>query len=241
MESGRDPCPWRILDDVGGAFAMGAVGGSVWHGVKGFRNSPRGQALVGSVASVRARAPVLGGNFAVWGGLFASFDCTLAYLRQKEDSWNSIMSGAATGGVLAMRAGPKAAGRNALVGGVLLAVIEGFGIMINKAFAPGVPSAEEMAKMDPNSPETLAPPVPFMSGSISDMLGGGGGGFSGQGESGTADNPQSSDAGFDTDMYSNAPKDSLLDDPYASGKAAAEPEAASPGLLGRVAGFFGSS
>lgn len=33
--------PWVILNDFGGAFAMGAVGGGIWHGIKGARNSPR--------------------------------------------------------------------------------------------------------------------------------------------------------------------------------------------------------
>lgn len=37
----RDPCPYVILNDFGGAFAMGAIGGTVWHGIKGSRNSPR--------------------------------------------------------------------------------------------------------------------------------------------------------------------------------------------------------
>jgi len=32
--------PWRIVDDCGGAFAMGAIGGSVFHSIKGFRNAP---------------------------------------------------------------------------------------------------------------------------------------------------------------------------------------------------------
>ena len=32
--------PWRIIDDCGGAFAMGAIGGSVFHSIKGFRNAP---------------------------------------------------------------------------------------------------------------------------------------------------------------------------------------------------------
>ena len=27
----RDPCPHRIFDDIGGAFAMGAIGGGVWN------------------------------------------------------------------------------------------------------------------------------------------------------------------------------------------------------------------
>lgn len=71
----------------------------------------------------------------MWGGLFAVCDCSLVAIRHKEDPWNSIMSGAATGGILALRAGPKTAAKNALVGGVLLALIEGLGIAISKMFA----------------------------------------------------------------------------------------------------------
>lgn len=40
MESGRDPCPYRVLDDTGVAFSMGLLGGSVFHAIKGSRNSP---------------------------------------------------------------------------------------------------------------------------------------------------------------------------------------------------------
>lgn len=40
------------------------------------------------------------------------------------------MSGAATGGILAARAGLKAAGKSALVGGVILAAIEGLNILV---------------------------------------------------------------------------------------------------------------
>jgi len=36
----RDPCPKRIWNDSGAGFAMGAIGGSMFHGIKGFRNSP---------------------------------------------------------------------------------------------------------------------------------------------------------------------------------------------------------
>lgn len=109
--SGREPCPARILDDIGGAFSMGAVGGSIWHSVKGFRNSPKGwsNSFKGSLEAVKARGPVVGGNFAVWGALFASFDCSFAALRHKEDPWNSIMSGAATGAVLAARGDARSA------------------------------------------------------------------------------------------------------------------------------------
>lgn len=53
-------------------------------------------------------------------------DCTFL----QEDPWNAIMSGAATGGILAARAGMKAAGKSALVGGVILAAIEGLNIVV---------------------------------------------------------------------------------------------------------------
>jgi len=43
------------------------------------------------------------GNFAVWGGLFSAIDCSLVYIRKKEDPWNSITSGALTGAVLSVR------------------------------------------------------------------------------------------------------------------------------------------
>lgn len=32
--------PWRIVDDCGGAFTMGAIGGGLFQSVKGFRNAP---------------------------------------------------------------------------------------------------------------------------------------------------------------------------------------------------------
>ncbi|KAF5748538.1 mitochondrial import inner membrane translocase subunit TIM17-2-like [Tripterygium wilfordii] len=134
-ETSREPCPDRILDDVGGAFGMGAVGGSAYHFLIGMKNSPRGQRLVNGAQMVRMNAPRVGGSFAVWGGLFSACDCSLVYLRQKEDPWNSIISGAATGGFLQMRQGLRASSRSALFGGVLLALIEGAGIMANKYFS----------------------------------------------------------------------------------------------------------
>jgi hypothetical protein len=95
--------PYVILNDFGGAFAMGAIGGGIWHGIKGARNSPRGERLVGSLSAIKARAPVLGGNFGVWGGLFSSYDCAVKGYRQKEDPWNAITAGFMTGGTLAFR------------------------------------------------------------------------------------------------------------------------------------------
>jgi len=135
---------------------MGNIGGGLWHSIKGARMAPAGARLAGSLSAVQARAPVLGGQFAIWGGIFACFDCTLTSLRQKEDPWNSIISGAATGGTLALRAGPQAAASAAAVGGVLLALIEGMGIMFGKMFAPPSPDQmlAEQQQFDPTAPPT---------------------------------------------------------------------------------------
>lgn len=60
---------------------------------------------IGSIATVKHRSPIIAGSFAVWGGLFSTIDCTLVHIRKKEDPWNSIISGAAAGGILAARRG----------------------------------------------------------------------------------------------------------------------------------------
>ncbi|EME30931.1 mitochondrial protein translocase, MPT family [Galdieria sulphuraria] len=147
VEHNREPCPHRILDDIGGAYAMGSIGGALWHFFKGARNSPKGARLRGAVDAVKLRSPVLGGNFAVWGGLFSTFDCALAGIRHKEDPWNAIMSGAITGGVLAARSGVGGATRSAAIGGILLALIEGMGILLTRMTADLGPSPEEIEKM----------------------------------------------------------------------------------------------
>jgi len=133
-EYSREPCPWRIVDDCGGAFTMGVIGGGVFQAIRGFRNAPSGisRRLAGSGLAIRQRAPIIGGQFAVWGGLFSTIDCSLVYVRKKEDPWNSIMSGALTGGILSARAGPATMAGSALLGGVLLAMIEGVGIMMTR-------------------------------------------------------------------------------------------------------------
>ncbi|KAF4676872.1 Mitochondrial import inner membrane translocase subunit Tim17-A [Perkinsus chesapeaki] len=132
-DAAREPCPDRIVEDLGGAFGMGCVGGFLWHFVKGARNSPRGERLHGALYSAKTRAPILGTSFAVWGGTFSAFDCSLQYIRQRDDHWNAIASGFLTGGVLAARGGWKTASKNAVVGGILLAIIEGVSALLMKS------------------------------------------------------------------------------------------------------------
>lgn len=68
----------------------------------------------------------------MWGGVFSTIDCSLVYLRKKEDPWNSIISGFTTGGILAARNGVAAMTGSAIVGGCLLALIEGIGILMSR-------------------------------------------------------------------------------------------------------------
>lgn len=114
-----------------------AVGGTIWHGIKGFRNSPYGERRIGALTAIKMRAPVLGGNFGAWGGLFSLTDCAMKGIRRKEDPWNAIGAGFLTGGALAMRGGLRAARNGAIGCAVLLAVIEGVGIGAQKLMAGG--------------------------------------------------------------------------------------------------------
>jgi len=92
---------------------------------------------------------VLGGNFGVWGGLFSTFDCAMKGIRQKEDPYNAITAGFLTGGSLAIRGGWKAARNAAITCGILLAVIEGVGIGINRMMAP------DTAAQQPPQPQSV--------------------------------------------------------------------------------------
>jgi len=165
-EYSREPCPWRIVDDAGGAFSMGCIGGGLFLGIKGFKNAPVGfrRRLVGSFISIRERAPVIGGNFAAWGGMFSTIDCCLVKIRGKEDPWNSITSGAATGAILAVRQGVGGMVGSAIIGGLILALIEGVSIMMTRlsaeAFNPfNQPPAEDPQQLDQTMPSPFSQPI----------------------------------------------------------------------------------
>ncbi|KAM0904917.1 hypothetical protein ACQ4PT_017698 [Festuca glaucescens] len=133
--SEEDPCPGRIVADAGGGFAVGAVGGSVFHFIKGVRASPSGARITGGMQALRMNAPRVGGIFAAWGGLFSTFNCAAVYVRQKDDPWNAIVAGAASSGLFSVRQGLRAAARSTLYGGALFALIEGMGVLAKSAQA----------------------------------------------------------------------------------------------------------
>lgn len=53
-------------------------------------------------------------------------------LRNVDDAPNKIIAGAITGGILAFRAGPRIALKNALIGGVFLGAIVLFEVIMTK-------------------------------------------------------------------------------------------------------------
>ena len=131
---------------------MGLVGGGFFNMISGVRNAPTGfrRRLLGGVIKVKEGAPLLGGQFAAWGICFSSFDCTFAYIRPKEDPWNSIASGAAAGAVMVARQGAKSMVGSAIVGGVLLGLIEGMGILINNYASQGFRPQDPRQQPDPS-------------------------------------------------------------------------------------------
>ena len=121
----REPCPGRIVDDTGGAFAMGCVGGAIFFFFRGMSNSPRGERFRGGIWAIKYRAPVMGGGFAQWGLTFSFFDCSLITLRRVDSPFNSIMAGALTGASLANAGGIQGRIKQGLIGGIILGIIEG--------------------------------------------------------------------------------------------------------------------
>uniref|UniRef100_A0A915EIW3 Uncharacterized protein n=1 Tax=Ditylenchus dipsaci TaxID=166011 RepID=A0A915EIW3_9BILA len=107
----REPCPFRIADDIGSAFSMGLIGGSIFHSIGAYRNAAKGQKLLNAMREVRVRSPLTG---------------------KKEDPYNSIISGAATGALLAVRSGPGVMLGSAALGGTILAMIEGVQVLMGK-------------------------------------------------------------------------------------------------------------
>lgn len=121
----HEPCPNRVITDMGGAFAMGAVGGSGLSLFKGYVNGPRGHKWSSALATVARKAPGYGGAFGVWCFCFSCFDCSFSSLRRVDDAWNAIAAGGATGGLLALRHGRNTVLRHAALGAIFLGLLEG--------------------------------------------------------------------------------------------------------------------
>jgi hypothetical protein len=61
--SSNKPIIDLVPHDCGAGFTMGLVGGGLWYGVKGARNSPKGERLRGMWSSAKIRAPQMAGMY----------------------------------------------------------------------------------------------------------------------------------------------------------------------------------
>jgi len=107
---------------------------------------------------MKTKCPRTGGAFGRWGGLFSVSDCAISHLRGKEDPLNSIASGALTGALIVFRKGPATMAGSALLGGVLLGLIEGVGILITKLSADQFLQANHSA-VPVDDPSQLPDPI----------------------------------------------------------------------------------
>uniref|UniRef100_A0A0N5C817 Mitochondrial import inner membrane translocase subunit TIM17 n=1 Tax=Strongyloides papillosus TaxID=174720 RepID=A0A0N5C817_STREA len=146
----REPCPFRIGEDTGSGFTMGLIGGSIFHAISGFRKATDRQKFKSAYNNVRKKASLTGVQFAAWGGVFSTCDCTIAAIRKQEDSINPILSGGLTGALLACRSGPVVMVSSAFLGAAILGMIEGAGLImsryVGKMYDPTIaqPQAEEL-------------------------------------------------------------------------------------------------
>ena len=124
MSMNHIPCPGRIVTELGDGFSIGAILGTMWYMVKGAYYSVPKERIKGGLFLVRKRAPILGGAFSMWAGIFCTTSCIMVYIRKKEDPINSVVGGAATGFILAIRGGLRRAIPQAVFGGIFLGVIE---------------------------------------------------------------------------------------------------------------------
>lgn len=98
--------------------------------------------------------------------MFSCCDCTITYIRKKEDPWNAIISGGVTGGILAARAGMKAAGRSAIAGSLILGAIEGLNLLIMRVITPYMEKQQMEQGMEidrlipPNDPTRVRSNIP---------------------------------------------------------------------------------
>lgn len=62
---------------------MGIIGGSLFNSFKGYRNAAVNQKMRTMFREVRVRSPLMGVQFAAWGGMFSAIDCCLVGYRKK--------------------------------------------------------------------------------------------------------------------------------------------------------------
>ena len=80
----------------------------------------------------KRRAPISGGNFAAWMGLFGFWQCAFLYVTGHDSHLNQIGAGAITGAMVNMRGGYRFAFRGFTTGAVFIGVFNVIEILMTK-------------------------------------------------------------------------------------------------------------
>ena len=88
---------------------------------------------MGGIRNLKKRAPMLGGNFCAWMGLFGSFQCVMLYLTKRDTHINQVVAGGLTGATINIRGGYKYALRGGMQGAVFIGVFNIMEIFMNKS------------------------------------------------------------------------------------------------------------
>ncbi|CAL4914927.1 unnamed protein product [Urochloa decumbens] len=147
----------HFFDEIGEGFWYGLTGGSVYHFLKGLRDSPNGGRLAGGARAVAAHAPRVGGSWAGFWGVWCVFENAVFFARRKDDPWNGIAGGAVASGFVDLRKGARVAARSTLSGAVVLTFFQGFCILIDKCVVP--PASDVELPPRPVVERGSAPPV----------------------------------------------------------------------------------
>jgi import inner membrane translocase subunit TIM17 len=90
---------------------------------------------MGGIQLLKKRAPMLGGNFCAWMGLFGTFQCVMLALTNKDTHMNQVVAGGLTGATINLRGGWRYAFRGGLQGAVFIGVFNIMEIFMTKSQA----------------------------------------------------------------------------------------------------------
>ena len=91
------------VDRVGSGYGMGVLIGSASYFVQGAFYAPRRQRLIGGVKLARDKAPLFGGQLAVWCGCYMFSSGLIRMYRGIDDKWNAVVGATLTGFLLTIR------------------------------------------------------------------------------------------------------------------------------------------
>ena len=90
---------------------------------------------MGGIQLLKKRAPMLGGNFCAWMGLFGTFQCVMLALTNRDTHMNQVIAGGLTGATINLRGGWRYAFRGGLQGAVFIGVFNIMEIFMTKTQA----------------------------------------------------------------------------------------------------------